>query len=649
MKKVNLTIIILFIALGSIYSQTLMTINNEPISVEEFKKVYLKNNTSKSSFSNKEVNDYIELFTLYKMKLIEAKAKKIDTSSALKEDYIKYSDQLALSYFTDKNYLEKLTKLQYERSLKDLKVAHIMIKLNQNATPVDTLKAYNKLLELSKTLTPQNFNQIATTQSEDDNTKPRGGVLGYVTTFMTFPAFEEAIYNTPKGQISPIFKTQFGYHIAYVMDERPARGKVKVAHIYINDKTEEDKKNHTAEKQINLAYNELSKGKKKFEDVVAKYSQDETTIKSKGVLNPFGISEMIVDFEENSFGLKTVGEFSKPFKTDYGWHIVSLIEKIPVGTFENAVEGIKKRLEKDPRANNMKGMAQEKLKQKYKLSENTVAIQKLIEMTPDNTFENKNWVFKAGSESKSSLFTINGSSFTGSDLAKFINENYSGIVAKNKTEILLSLINNYKEKIVMDVAKSDLIKEKEDFRNLLDEYQNGLLIFDIMDKEIWQKANTDTNGLKNFYETVKENYKYKERAEVSMFSTKDKALSQKIEKMLQDSKSTATKINETLRKSSDSNNFKYILKTIERGENGTLDIKPWTIGATEVIMNTENDLINIFKFEKSIPITPKPLNEIKGRVQNLYQTKLEKEWNDYLRKKYTTKIDQKVLNTLIKE
>ena len=639
-------IILLFTIIGftgQMASQELMTIGKEKVTVEEFLRIYQKNNQSANSYSEKEINDYVELFTLFKMKLQEAKRMRLDTLPAVKEDYQKYTDQLIQNHFVDKNYIENIWKAQYEQMKYDVKVAHIMVKCAPNASPADTLIAFNKLNFLKQQANKENFSQLATENSEDPSSAPKGGLLGYITAFMTFPEFEEPCFSTPIGNISSIFRTQYGYHILYVLDKRPARGRIKVAHIYLKktDKKEE------AEKKIQEAYKLVTTKKMSFEDAVAKYSEDASTKDTKGELQEFGVSEMVNDFEEQCFALKIPGDISKPFMTEYGWHMVKLIEKKPIKDFEGSKEIIMQKMSRDPRTNNLRGVAYSRMMDKYKFVETTQTLTNFSAPLNDTFFMVKNWFLKPIKTMEGSpLFSFAGKSFSLKEFTDFANQNYKTANSKSKKDALDAMYGAYKEKMIWETTKIKLLEEDRQFRYLEAEYMNGLLIFEIMDKEIWKKAVADTIGSKKLYEEVKNNYWYKDRIAVEGIKTTKPELLQTYANNL--TTSTAKALYDVIKKTKDSNDIVYYEKIIEKGDYIEAD-KAMEAKAT-VFKYVEDDKSTVLaKIIKNIPPSVKPYLEIRGRVQNLYQNKIEKEWGASLREKYPVKINFIELNKIIKK
>lgn len=642
MFRIIILISLAFIASIS-YAQELMIIGQEKVSVDEFLRIYQKNNQSTTSYSEKDVQEYVELFTLFKMKLQEAKRMRLDTLPMLKEDYQKYTDQLVQNHFVDKNYIDNIWKAQYEHMKYDVKVAHIMVKCAPNANPSDTFIAYNKLNYLRQQATKDNFAKLATENSEDQSSAIKGGLLGYITAFMTFPEFEQPCFQTSIGSISSIFRTQYGYHILHVLDKRAARGKIKVAHIYLK----KSEKPEVAEKQIQEAYKQIMSKKITFENAVKKYTEDASTKETYGVLNEFGVSEMVNDFEEQCFALKNPGDLSKPFMTEYGWHLVKLIEKIPVKGYEDSKDYIKQRMANDPRVNNLKGIAYSRMLDKYKFTEPPANLSPLMANMPDTFFMIKNWVLKPMKATESNtLFSFAGKSFNLKDFSNYVNTNYNTASSKSKKDAIDAMYAAYKEKVIWQMAKELLSAEDKTYSQLESEYMNGLLIFEIMDREVWKKALADTLGSMKMYEEVKSNYWFKDRVMLEGIKTKK---TEGLDTYVQSLTSLSAKVVfEKIKQSKDSNEFVYYERTIERGDYPEID-KAMDAKAISVQFKDEDKSSILAKVVKLLPPSIKPYSEIKGRIQNLYQNKLEKEWGRSLRSKYPVKINNIELSKIIKK
>lgn len=641
MKKIT-NLFFLFLITFTLQAQDIMTVGKENVSVSEFIKIYQKNNNSKQSYSQADLNEYIDLFTLFKMKLQEARAMKLDTLPTIKEDYDRYTDQLVQNTMINKNYIDNILKEQYEHMKADVKIAHIMVKCAQNASPQDSLIAYNKLKFIQEKLTPLNFGEQAIEHSEDKSSSPQGGQLGFISAFMTFPDFEYQCFHTPVGQISPIFRTQFGFHIMHIIEKRPARGRIQVAHIYM--KKSDDKAD---EKKMNEIFKEIASKKINFEEAVKKYSQDVSTIEKNGELPEFGVSEMVQIFEDECYNLKNNGDISKPFKSDYGWHMVKLIQKKPIQSYELSKDMIKQKMERDPRITNLRGVAYNQMIAKYKLIENTQNFSNYTSPFPDTFFVKNNWVLPMlKTKIAIPLFTFNDQNYTLGNFIDFANKNFNTATSRNKQDVFSAMYSTFKEKSVWDAVKKKMSIENEEYKGLESEYMNGLLIFEIMEKEIWKKAVIDTNGAKKLYEKEKNNYWYKERYMLEGIKAKNEKIA--INYLQNVAQNSPKKIVDLSKKTKDSNELIYYEKIIEKGENETID-SAVNVNLKSFKFTDDDKSIVIAKIVKKLAPSIKPFNEIKGRIQNLYQTQLEKEWNLTLRAKYPVKINQIELTKLIKK
>ncbi len=367
MKKVWVLLSALLIVFKA-WSQTndpiLMTINNNPITKSEFERIFHKNNKDTVQ-DEKAIREYLELFINYKLKVYEALALKLDTMPNFKQELQSYRKQLSAAYFVDKATEEKLVKEAYERKKWRIRTSHILIKLPDNASPQDTLVAYNKALEIrQRLLKGEDFAKLANEFSQDEASKINGGDIGYLTVFTTVLPYENAAYSLKVGEISMPIRSQFGYHLIKVTDKQPNPGEVKVAHIMImtpRDASQDDI--NKAEKKINEAYEKIKNGED-FSKVAMEYSEDKGSSRRGGELPWFGTGRMVPEFENIAFELK-VGEISKPFRSIFGFHIIKKIEERPIGPFENERNDLAQKIAKDPRAQISKFELINKLKKEY--------------------------------------------------------------------------------------------------------------------------------------------------------------------------------------------------------------------------------------------------------------------------------------------
>ena len=329
--------------------KVLMTIGSEKVTVSEFQNIFQKNNDLEN-INKEELENYVDLFVKFKMKVLDAESISLDTSRKFINELNGYRKQLSRPYLTDKQAENKLLSEAYERTLKEVKVSHILILLDENALPKDTLSIFNKInLIRNKALNGESFDLLAKTYSEDPSAKINSGNLGYFSAFRMVYPFENAAYNTNVGEVSKPFRTRFGYHILKVTDKRESRGQVKVAHIMIEQKENANTKEiETATEKVNQLMDFFNQGKT-FDELV-QFSDDNGTKNKGGELPWFGTGQMVPEFENAAFNLK-VGEISKPIKTNYGWHILKLIDKKNIEDFDAIKSELERKIKRDTRSN----------------------------------------------------------------------------------------------------------------------------------------------------------------------------------------------------------------------------------------------------------------------------------------------------------
>lgn len=620
-KKIFFVLFIVSIATSAQNKKdkVLLTINKKPVYTSEFLRVYNKNKDIVSQENKKDIDEYLELFINYKLKLQEAHDLKLDTVPSYLREFNKYKKQLIAPYLKDRKVTDKLVKEAYNRMTEEINASHILITLPPNATPKDTLKAYNTLIEArNKILNGEKFEAVAKKYSKDPSVKQNGGKLGYFTAFSMVYPFENAAYNTKTGEISMPFRTQFGYHIVKINDRRPSKGEIKVAHIMIREKKGNP---NYAKKQIQDIYNKYKQGEP-FKKLAKQYSDDKMSAIKGGVLKPFSYGRMIPSFADVAFSLKNKGDVSKPFKTKFGWHIVKLIDKYPVKSYDELKDFITKKIEKGDRSVVVGKSMANKLKKKYHVKvDNTILSHYL------NNPKNKELDSKI-------LFRIKQNNYTVSDLKNYLKKK------RNKT------YQDFIDDMVLEYYKNHLEEENQDFANTLQEYKDGLLLFDLLQKKIWTKAEKDTVGLQQFYNKHINNYKWKKRikAEIASCTRKEKC---EIVKNLLQSNTPIEKIKDTVNEGATIHvlftSGIYEINDTKVPKN--IEIKK---GVSDVITEAKNDF-KVVKIDKVLPETIKKLNETRGKVISDYQEFLEKEWIQNLHKKYSVTKNKKQIKKLKKK
>lgn len=634
--------------------KTLLSIDNKKISVGEFERIYKKNNEN-PSYDKVSIREYLELFIHFKLKVIDAEKKGMDTLTPFKTEMQGYRNILEKPYLTDKKTDEELIKEAYERMKWNIKASHILISCPENASPEDTLKAYEKIkyIRTQAIKNNVNFTNLAKKYSDDPSAKQNNGSLGYFTVFQMVYPFESAAYNTKKGEISNILRTRFGYHILKVDDKKANQGSIKVAHLmlaipYSADET----KQNTAKEKVYQIYDSIIKGAN-FSTMVKKYSDDMGTKQKGGELPYFEIGRMVPEFEKAAFAIKKIEDYSKPVRTNYGWHIIKLLDLKPIESFDKVEKYIKDRVAKDMRAGKGRKNLIAKLKKEYNFKENRDNITifyKLIEK------EKQNISCKPIETLQKTLFTLlnDNIKYKQIDFCKYLSDNKKYYPQNITTS---ALVNNayekYKENKIIAFEKTQLEKKYPEFKYLLQEYHDGILLFNLSDQEVWSKATNDTLGIEKFYNQHKNNYLWGKRTLSTIYTFNNKKYLPKIEKLAKKIAKKNKNINKEIEKFKTKINKKdtnFELKAVQnkylQGDNQWIDKLKKTKGLSNPI--EENGNIKLIYINGEVPPEPKLINEVRGLIIADYQNELEKNWIKKLKQKYKVEINEKVLKEIIK-
>ena len=496
MKK-SIVLILLFIVSGLTTAQennaVIATVNGEKITVSDFRSIYERNLDAIDNEDAKDVVKNLELFINYKLKVAAAYRLKFDTLPNYRKEIEGYKKQLAMPYLRDSAQISKMIADAYYRTKYEVKAKHILIRLSKNATPKDTLNAFNRILKIrDRIVKGEKFEKVAVETSEDPSAKgdvKRGipankGNLGYFTAFRMVYPFESAAYNTKVGEVSPPFRTSFGYHIVKVDTIRPSKGELEVAHILIRGNTPNSKK------KIDSVYEKLEKNER-FKHLARDYSDDFSTKKRGGKLRKFGSGVMVKEFEDVAFSLQKEGEYSKPFQTKYGWHIIQLIKKHPVQSFEELEPQLRNRILNSPIAKLSEKAVIAKLNSKYVVTVKDAVKPILSAGNLSSLPENLK---------KEGLLRINEKEI-------FVDEFLA--YAKGKNQSLIDIFSHFKDQQIINYYKNNLEKSEPEYAKTLNEYKDGLLLFELMQQKVWDKSTKDTLGLKEYYGSHQNNYQGK--------------------------------------------------------------------------------------------------------------------------------------------
>lgn len=642
----------------SFKKKTLITIGDKEITAKEFMDTYEKNNINTEVIDKKSVEDYLDLYIDFQLKVAEALALEMDTSAAFQKELANYRDQLAKPYFSNDEITDELVKEAYDRMQYDVNAAHILIRCDVNAIPADTLKAYEKAMSIrERALKGEDFGDLAVELSDDPSArdmeeipgvrrayKGNRGELGYFSAFdMVYP-FENGVYNTEPGKISMPVRSDFGYHIIKLNSKTPACGAIKAAHIFLaldpNDPNRSD--SLLAIKAQNI-YKEISADGKNWNEIVKKYSDDDGTKNNGGLLTPFRVSNIVpefIDVIKNS----EPEEISEPVKTSYGYHIIKFINSTPPAAFEFEEKKIKERVERDMRGQLSEEIAMKRILKNNNFKENTEVKDDFIN-TIDSTIIQAKYKINENVDPSQKLFSINDKEYKLQEFVDYIYKNQKKQGFLTPAAYAYQLYEGFLQEKVFEYEDANLENKYPEFKALVQEYHDGILLFSLMENQVWNKAAQDTVGLMDYYERNKTNYMWSDRVKALVVSCHRKNNVDEIKAMVEEGL-----LADTLRSYFKENKSQATAKTIffQKGDNVNIDATPWVEGTIKVYPSTVDNTTQIIRILEVRKPEPKSFKEAKGIVTSGYQAEIEAQWLQQLETQHAVKVNEKLLSKIKK-
>ncbi|MCA0153286.1 peptidylprolyl isomerase [Winogradskyella vincentii] len=615
----------------------LLTVDGETIMTSEFLRVYNKNLDLVKDESQKDIDSYLKLFTEYQLKLKEAKRLKLDEDPKYQREFLSYKKQLTKNYLSENKVTEDLVKEAYERNSYDINASHVLVRLDESVK--DTTNVYDKISSLRERVLNEGFDKVKA--DAHDGTTIFVEDLGYFSAFKMVYDFESAAYNTPVGEVSEPFRTQFGYHVVKVNDKRPSRGTITAAHIMVGLNQKDSLL--VPEERINEIYKKLSQGES-FDALAKQFSDDKSSAKNGGTLSPFKSGQLSsVKFEDDAFGLVNDGEFSEPFLTDYGWHIVKRISLKPIKSYDELKPTLEARVKRDSRSKLINQAMVEELKGRYDIGYNEEAKSYFESIITDEYFS-RSWRLPDSFEKDEVIFSINQRDFTYNEFGRHImaaQRTYAN-KARPASEVVEKEYESFFESSILKYREDNLEMENQEFANILKEYRDGLLLFDLMEKEIWNKAAKDSVGLENYYEKNKTKYQWQERVDFVMASSADEDIATKVFKLMKRGKSQE-EIENAL------NNDKEQNVIFTKGVYNTNDNRlPSDFNAKKGVSGVynHNEAFHVINVNEILPAGTKSLKEAKGMVINDYQNEIETNWVNSLYDRFSIEVNKDALNAV---
>jgi peptidyl-prolyl cis-trans isomerase SurA len=647
MKKVLLllSIIIANMAIAQSTDPVIMTVNNKFVYKSEFERIFWKNK-KETTTDQKELDEYLELFIKFKLKVEAAKEMRLDTIKKFRDEFNGYQVTLQRPYLVDTMVNEALIQEAYYRTVNELRASHILILVAQDAPAADTLAAFKKINTILEDINKGkiSFDDAAIRFSEDKSAATNKGDLGYFSAFRMVYPFEDAAYKTPIGSVSKPFRTQFGYHIVKPVDMRKTRGRVKVAHVMVRlgaDASEQDKLN--AKKKIDEIYEKATKGED-FSILVRDFSDDRNSVRKNGELEWVEAGKYYAEFEEASFQLAKDGDISKPVLTPAGWHIIKRLKYQPIEDLESLRNELKNKIQRDSRSQKTRNSFVNKLKVEYKYTLNKQSYDAFV-ATVDNSLTENKWTKDnpATLRLNGVLFTFAGKEYTQQDFARYIQESQNFTKGTTIAEYLNTALDRYVSGELIEYEKTRLESKYPAYSDLLNEYREGILLYEINDMKVWSYALKDSVGMRNFYDAKKQDYKWEDRVDARIFIATDKKVIDQAFKLIKKGKLRNDSIVNLLNANSQLN-IKFESGRYEVSKNEyTKNIK-WVAGLNKPVLYDGRYVI--IAIDKVIPSEPKKLEEAKGFYIAAYQDYLEKVWIEELRVKYPVEVNKEVLYSI---
>jgi peptidyl-prolyl cis-trans isomerase SurA len=631
----------------------LFTIDNHPYYTDEFVRVYNKNLDLVKDDSQKNLDNYLELYIGYKLKVEKAYKIGLHNNANYQNELKSYRAQLSKSYLNDSKVTNELVQEAYGRMLQEIRASHILVLVDENAAPEDTLKAYQKITDIKKRIeSGEDFAQVAQQFSEDPSVKENNGDLGYFSAFRMVYPFENAAFSTAVGNVSKPFRTRFGYHVVKVVDKRANRGEVTVAHIMIlKPASVSDKPSPNTEDKAKVTiediYKKIQQGES-FESLAQQFSEDKSSATKGGVLQRFGSGQLSSEaFENVAFSLQNANEISTPFQSQFGWHIVKLIEKHTLRTLADMKSELEEKVKKDERSLLITNSLAKKLRSTYSLSKDKKTMAAVKKVVTDD-FYAQTWELPSNSKDfENTILVINAKkSITASQFINYIHsQQKSKVKIKPISKLVDALFEKFIDEQITNYYNENLENEFSDFKFVMDEYRDGLLLFDLMDREIWTRAKSDTIGLQDFYNNHKVNYQWKKRFVIDIFSSTDKLVIEKALKLMK--KGTSLEAIKEKLNTQEKVNIMLRSGVFEEDDAQLSSFQKLSKGISGIVFKDNYYyVLNVTEIKEA---GPKLFAECKGKVMSDYQQFLESNWVNELKKEFEVKIQSEVFTTVKKQ
>lgn len=621
----------------------LLIVGNDSISKAEFLYLWNKHNSYKSETKPSTIREFLQSYIDYRLKVLDAKAQGLDKQRSFLTEYQQYRDIQLTPYFLDSAKREQIYHEAYERMLWEISASHIL--LNVPADAEDSL-VYNRAMELrAQILKGASFDSLARAVSEDPSAKENGGNLGFFCAFTMVEPFERAAFATPVDSVSMPVRTTFGYHIIQVNDRRPARGKMQVSNLvrYVSPDATPERVKEVYDSVV-LIRKMLEDGKS-FMELVQKYSSDTLMAQMGGFMLPVSAGRYPAEITEPIFSLKEDGDVTQPIRTRRGWHLFSRLRYYPVGSYEQSRTTIRDNLRRsgiDMEGHDalVKSMLERQTYEIYKDSLNTYLMYYFNHMSDTTGAETYKIEQQASAQLLHKRFARVGKEFLNLQvLDEYIKQRNIKLQNSDLDKIVLSCL----EQSALVQCENEVRKANPTLDYLLNEFYDGLLLFDISERKLWQVSPEQEKEYKKIYKRDKKKLLFTRCLTAEEYSTKgdvDKleALRARLCSNLKSKVSKKELARDTIsfRKANYEAGISYFA---DYGKPITMQkLVQWEENCSHVIKQDSRSFFLRVVGDK--PNVRKSYDESRGELQRIYQEEAEANWLQELRAKYRVEVDE---------
>jgi len=641
-KKLTLFFAFLLL-LSGLHAQTLFTVDGNPVTKDEFLKAYNKNNSGGKP-AEKSYRDYLDLYIRYKLKVQAAYDAQLDTLPSQRTELQNFRNQVAETYLKDESSLDKLVKEAFERGQKDVRLAHILITLPKDAQPADTLKSYEKAMAAYAALRRgRKFGEVAREYSDDPSVKINGGDVGYITVFTLPYELESLAYSTPAGKFSKPYRTGGGYHIFLNEHERKALGRIRIAQILFSfPPGATAAMRDDVRRRADSVYHKLQNGAD-FATMARVYSGDNLSYQSGGEMPEFGVGHYDSAFETAAFALDRDGAISEPIESIYGYHILKRIARkpFPTGLDEATRSQLKQQVMNDPRIEVSRKALLARIEQQTGFHRFEFADADLWAFT-DSAMRNTGLSSFRGMNYSTTLISFARQAYTLKEWLDYVRSVRGQRPGGSRAD--KQLFDRWVERLAQDYYRNHLEEYNADFAFQLTEFKEGNLLFEIMQRRIWDKASLDSAGLRNYYEGHKDKYWWDASADALLFTCKNQGIADALKaKLVSHPLAYWREMTDSSAMSIQADSGRYELAQIPNPTKMELNPMVYTPFATNAVDQSVSFAYILDVYHNR---APRNFHDARGFVINDYQNWMEDQWITELKKKYPVRVDEKVFKTL---